>query len=320
MDIRFLKEHKTKALLSFAIPSIISMLLETVIYYGRLVYRELCRRKCSGSNQSGIAGAVFFLGVGLCIGVGESVICGKLLGAEDHETARKVFSQTIITALIVSIGASLLFALLLTPILKILHADDELTGYFIEYYRIMLLAYPLMIISTILGMFICVDGKPQFCMLVSIIGCVLNAVLDYIMVASLKMDIRGSAAATLFVQIVTAALQIVYFFGKGRDIRFCRFRFDRDMNRDTLFNGFSEFIGDMASAISMFAFNFHGESLDFAEGNESLISIEQLEDLLVVYERRKGNYHNLDYEWYDFIKRYEYLSTDDTLYLDCTIV
>ena len=64
---------------------------------------------------------------------------------------------------------------------------------------------------------------------------------------------------------------------------------------------------------------FHGESLDSAEENEELISIEHLDDILVVYERRKGNYHNLDYEWCEFIKRYKYLATENTLYLDCTI-
>lgn len=64
---------------------------------------------------------------------------------------------------------------------------------------------------------------------------------------------------------------------------------------------------------------FHGLSMGQAEENEGLITTEWLEDLLVVYERRKGNYHNLDYEWCDFIKKYEYLISDDTLYLDCTI-
>ena len=50
----------------------------------------------------------------------------------------------------------------LAPILKILHADGELAGYFTAYYRIMLFAYSLMIMSTILGMFVRVDGKPRF--------------------------------------------------------------------------------------------------------------------------------------------------------------
>ena len=40
---------------------------------------------------------------------------------------------------------------------------------------------------------------------------------------------------------------------------------------------------------------------------------------MVVYERKKGNYHNLPEEWCKFIKKYEYLSSEDTLYIECTI-
>ena len=257
MNIKFLKEHKTKALLSFAIPSIIAMLLETVITVtdGYFTGNYVGENALAAINL-GLPVLYFYLGVGLCSGVGGSVICGKLLGAKDREKASKVLSQTHITSLAVSIAVSLLVALLFTPILKVLHADGELCRYFTAYYRIMLFAYPLMIISTILGMFVRVDGKPQFCMLVSIVGCVLNAILDYIMVAKLEMGIRGSAVATLAVQIVAVVLQFAYFFGRDRNIRFCIFSFDKDVNREMIFNGSSEFIGEMASAISMFAFNY----------------------------------------------------------------
>ena len=39
----------------------------------------------------------------------------------------------------------------------------------------------------------------------------------------------------------------------------------------------------------------------------------------VVYERKKGNYHNLPEEWCKFIVKYKYLVTEDTQYIECTI-
>lgn len=257
MNIEYLKEHKTKALLSFAIPSIIAMLLQTVITVtdGYFIGNYVGENALAAINI-GLPVLYIYLGVGLCIGVGGSVICGRLLGSGNQKKASEVLSQTHITALAVSIATSVLFLLLFTPILKVLHADGELIGYFTDYYRIMLFAYPLMIISTILGMFVRADGKPQFCMIASIIGCVLNAILDYIMMAKLGMGIKGSAIATLIVQIVTVVFQFVYFFGQGRNIRFCRFSYNKDVNREILLNGSSELIEEMASAISMFAFNF----------------------------------------------------------------
>lgn len=63
----------------------------------------------------------------------------------------------------------------------------------------------------------------------------------------------------------------------------------------------------------------HGISLDELEESEKLITVEQLNSFMVVYERKKGNYHNLPEEWCKFIKKYEHLSSEDTLYIECTI-
>ena len=63
----------------------------------------------------------------------------------------------------------------------------------------------------------------------------------------------------------------------------------------------------------------HGISIDELEGAEELITIEQLPDYYVIYERKKGNYHDLPEEWCRFIKKYEQLSSEDTLYIEATI-
>lgn len=146
--------------------------------------------------------------------------------------------------------------LLFTPILKILRADGDLSVYFTEYYRIMLFTYPLMVIGTILGMFIRVDGKPQICMLVSIAGCILNGVLDFFFVDIMRLGIQGSAVASLIVQYMTVLVQMFYFISRKTGIRFRKFSFDRGINKEMILNGSSEFIGEMASAISMFMFNY----------------------------------------------------------------
>ena len=112
------------------------------------------------------------------------------------------------------------------------------------------------IIGTILGMFIRTDGKPQVCMLVSILGCILNGILDYIFVDIMTLGIQGSAVASLIVQLLTVVAQMFYFISQKSGIIFRKFVFDKKINREIVFNGSSEFIGEMASAISMFVYNF----------------------------------------------------------------
>lgn len=254
MDI---KENKVKTILQFSIPSVIAMLLETVItitdgyFTGNYVGEDAL-----AAINLGLPVLYFYLGIGLCVGVGGTVICGKMLGAKDSHRASQVFSQTITTAIIVCAAASLAVFLLFSPILKVLRADGKLSSYFTQYYKIMLFAYPLMVIETIFGMFMRMDGKPQACMLVRAASCILNAVLDYILVGRLALGIQGSGVATLMVQAAAVLLQAVYFLKLSSGIRFCRFRFDRAVNKESLLNGSSEFIGEMASTISMFTYNY----------------------------------------------------------------
>lgn len=257
MDIKQIKENKLKMLLAFSIPSIIAMMLQTVITItdGYFTGNYVGENALAAINL-GLPILYFYLGAGLCVGVGGSVICGRLLGAKEKQKASEVFSQTMVTAVGVCIIISFFAFVLFSPILNVLRAGADLAGYFTEYYRIMLFTYPLMVAGTILGMFIRVDGKSQVCMMVSIAGCILNMILDYIFVAVLSLGVQGSAIGSLIVQIVTVLILLGYFFSQKAGIRFHRFRFDKIINREMLLNGSSEFIGEMASAISMFAFNY----------------------------------------------------------------
>ena len=257
MNIESIKQNKLHFILSFSVPSIVAMLLQTVITItdGYFTGNYVGEGAIAAINL-GLPVLYLYLGIGLCVGVGGSVICAGLLGAKEKKKASEIFSQTMVSAVIVCIITSVVVFVLFTPILRVLKADGALAGYFTEYYRIMLFAYPMMVIGTVFGMFIRADGKPQICMFVSIASCVLNGLLDWYFVAVMNMGIRGSAIATLLVQIVSVLVQLGYFLSRSAGIRFCRFVFDKKANRQMLLNGLSEFIGEMASAVSMFTFNY----------------------------------------------------------------
>ena len=50
-----------------------------------------------------------------------------------------------------------------------------------------------------------------------------------------------------------------------------------------------------------------------------LITIEYLYPMRCVYERRKGNYHELPSAWCCFLEKYSSLINDDTIFIECTI-
>ena len=151
MDMKQIRENKLKSVLQFSVPSIIAMLLETVLtitdgyFTGNYVGEDAL-----AAINLGLPILYFYLGIGLCTGVGGTVICGRLLGAKDKHKASEVFSQTVVTAAIICILSSFVIFGLFTPILKVLRANGDLSVYFTGYSRLMLFNYPLMIIGTIL--------------------------------------------------------------------------------------------------------------------------------------------------------------------------
>lgn len=257
MEIIQIKENKLKMILQFSVPSIIAMLLQTVITItdGYFTGNYVGDHALAAINL-GLPILYFYLGIGLCIGVGGSVISGRLLGGREKQKASEVFTQTMITAVLSCVIISLVIFCFFTPIQGILKADGELSEHFAAYYQIMQLTYPLMVTGTILGMFLRADGKPQVCMFISVMGCILNVILDFSFVAVMGLGVKGSAIATLLTQMITVVLFLLCFLKADAGIRFCRFHFDGSVLKETICNGFSEFIGEMASLVSMYIYNY----------------------------------------------------------------
>lgn len=257
MNTSEIKSNKLNMVLSFAIPSIVSMLLTTLItitdgyFTGNYVGEEAL-----AAINLGLPIIYLFLGLGLCLGVGGSVIAGRYMGAKDEKNACLVFSQTIISALLICIITSIVVFAFFTPILSILRAEGKLSIYFNQYYKIMLITYPIMVLSTIFGIFIRLDGKPQLCMVISILSVILNCILDYIFMVKYNMGVSGSAYASLIVQLIATVLEVLYFVKGFKVLHLVKYKYNSIWTKEMLLNGSSEFIGEMASSVSMFSFNY----------------------------------------------------------------
>lgn len=94
MDIKQIKENKIRMILQFSIPSIIAMLLQTVITItdGYFTGNYVGQNALAAINL-GLPILYFYLGTGLCIGVGGSVISGRMLGANEQKNHQKYFHR-----------------------------------------------------------------------------------------------------------------------------------------------------------------------------------------------------------------------------------
>lgn len=257
MNLESIRNNRVGMILQFSIPSIIAMILTSMItiadgfFIGNYVGKE-----GMAAVNLGLPIVYLYLAIGLMISVGGVAIAGMALGAGESTKCNDVFNQTMVTTVIVSFILSIVVFLGFEPMLHILKADGLVGAYFKEYYQIMLLELPIMVINSSFGMFIRGEGKPEFFMKVNIINVVLNIILDYLFSRWFHLGVSGIAVASLISAVLSLGLILYFFVRKSEVYRLRRFLFSGKVLTNTILNGSSEFIGEMSMCISMFAYNY----------------------------------------------------------------
>lgn len=257
MNLESIRTNKAGMILQFSIPSIIAMVLTSLITVtdGFFTGNYIGEDAIAAINM-GLPIVYLYLGLGLMLSVGGSVIAGMLLGAEEKEKCNAVFNQTILTTVIVSFTVSIILLISFNPMMKLFQVDGSMAEFFKDYYGIMLLELPITIVNNSFGMFIRGEGNPQFFMKISIFNVLSNMILDFVFVKSLQMGIRGIAIASLLSGVICLLWIVYYFMRQSVVYKFGRFSFDKEAWNRTILNGSSEFIGEMSMSITMYAYNY----------------------------------------------------------------
>lgn len=263
MDIEKIRQNKTGSIFSFGIPATIGMLMTSLItivdgyFAGNYVGADALV-----AINLGVPVLYFYLAVGLMIGVGGSVIAGISIGKADRDKANETFSQTMTLAAGISIFVSVIVAIFFEPIMKVLGAQGQVAELFRQYYRIFLFSAPLLVIDSCYGMFLRADGEPQIYMAFNGFSILLNAFLDFLFTAKFSLGIKGLIIASLISLSFSSALSTVYFLlrkSKSENqilLKFKSFKWNENDTAKIFLNGSSECIGEFASCVSMFCYNF----------------------------------------------------------------
>ena len=257
MDLERIRNNTAGMILQYSIPAIIAMVLTSLITVvdGYFIGNYVGEQGIAAVNL-GLPVIYLFLSVGLMVSVGGVAIAGMALGAGDMEACGQVFRQTIVTTVVAAVMTGLLVALFFEPVLDVLGAKGLVREYFRTYYGILLLELVVMVVNSSFGMFIRGEGDPQYYMKVNVVSVLTNIAMDYIFAAVLRAGIAGIASASLISALVSLGLILFFFLRKAKVYRLGRFSFSLDVLRRTLFNGSSEFIGEMSTGIAMFAYNY----------------------------------------------------------------
>lgn len=205
-----------KAVLSNAIPSIISMIMVLAYNLADTFFIGQTKNAYMVAAVSVATPAfLIFMAIGMLFGIGGTSLISRMLGQGNKEKAKNVSSFCFWTGLVIGIVSMVLIWVLNKPICLLVGASDETLGYTSQYLSILAVSVPFLIISNMFSNIIRAEGYAQKAMVGMIIGNVANIALDPVMILLFKWNIAGAAIATTIGNILATLYYMMHLVSKN---------------------------------------------------------------------------------------------------------
>ena len=204
-------EKLPRLLKSFAVPSIIAMLVSSLynivdqVFIGQGV-------GYLGNAATNVAFPLttISLAIALLIGIGSASLFSLNLGAGEKEDAVQVVGTAFTMMLVFGVIYAVLIEIFLVPLLTAFGATAEIMPYAKEYTRITAIGMPFLIVNNGMSNLARADGSPKFSMTCMLIGAIINTILDPVFIFIFKLGVAGAAWATIIGQIVSCLVAVSY--------------------------------------------------------------------------------------------------------------
>ena len=144
-------------------------------------------------------------------GMGGLSVISRAMGEQKTDYARKVSSFCTWMAVGVGVLLAAVFLIFARPILNGLGASSDTLPLAHSYLCIVTFSGPFTMMSGAFSKLLMADGQPKKAMMGSMLGNLLNIVLDPIFILAFHWNIAGAAIATLISNVIAAAYYILYF-------------------------------------------------------------------------------------------------------------
>ena len=253
-ELNLAKDKINKLILSFAIPCVISMLINSVYN----IVDQIFIGKGVGTLGNAATNVIFplviiFNALAGLVGNGAAANLSLKLGENKKDDASKSIGQAVSLTMLIAVLVSVIAYIFLPQLVYLFGCTESVYEYAIDYGRIIVLGAPFMLIYSSLSSIIRADGSPKYSMVMLVIGAVINIILDPIFIFSLGMGVKGGALATVIGQIVSFVIAVLYL-RKVKSVKLEKkdFKLDKDVFR-ILSLGLSSFI-TQATILVLFIF------------------------------------------------------------------
>lgn len=209
-----------KNLVKFSLPFFLSYFLQTfygladLFIIGQFNGAEVTTAVSVGSQLMHMVTVII---VGLASGT--TVMIGRSIGAKDNDAAAKTLGGSTIFFLIFSIVLCLILIAFINPILAVLSVPQESIYQTKLYLLICFAGIPAITAYNIISSIFRGLGDSKSPMYFVIVACIVNVIVDYVLIGIFHMQATGAAIGTVLSQTVSVIIAIIYISKKGLGIQ-----------------------------------------------------------------------------------------------------
>ena len=200
-----------KTLIFFAVPFLLANVLQSL--YGAVdlfVVGKYCGAESVAAVSTGTQVTQIITSLISGLTLGSTIVIGKYMGCKDYVQVKRTIGTTLTLFFFVAIGLTFLMLFFESPLLTILKTPRESFGLTMEYVTVC--AWGIVFICGYNAISAVLRGygdskSPLYFVGVS---CAINVALDFIFVKYFRMNVRGTALATIISQAVSMGIAIVY--------------------------------------------------------------------------------------------------------------
>ncbi len=254
-------ERIGKLMGQYAIPCIISLLVGAL--YNIVDQIFIANASYLGSYGNAANTVVFpltvvALAIAVMVGDGCCAFVSMALGKKELADAKRSVGNAVVLTVGSSLALTAVYLIFADGMIAMFggRVNEETFRHCQEYFRYITLGIPFYMFGQAMNPIIRADGNPKFAMISTLIGAVINIILDPIFIFGCKWGMMGAAVATVIGQVATAALAVWYLLHmKIIKPSHSDYALRTDICGQTLALGITSFLSQISLVAAMAAIN-----------------------------------------------------------------
>ena len=248
-----------KLFFKLAIPAVVAQLVNLLYnIVDRIYIGHIPEVGASALTGVGLCSAImmFITAFSMLAGAGGAPLAAIALGKNDKEQAEKIMTNSFSLLLIFAALLTVSIYIFAPTLLSWFGASEVTLPYAVDYTRIYILGTVFVLLVTGMNPFVTTQGFAKIAMLTTVIGAIINIILDPIFIFLLNMGVKGAALATILSQGVGAIWILRFLTGKETILKLRKenMKLDPKIFGPTLALGISPFV--MVSTESLLSISF----------------------------------------------------------------